>query len=365
MGDVLEYKCPSCGGKIEFDSSSQNMRCPYCNSEFEVEALKQYNINLQSDKKDDYSWGEFENKGWTEREQENIANYSCPSCGGEIICEQTTAATHCPYCGNPAIISKQFSGLYKPDFVIPFKLDKKDAKTALNKHYKGKHLLPKAFKQDNHIDKITGMYVPFWLYDCSAGAHMRFKATKVHFWSDSNYNYTKTDYYSVIREGNAGFMRIPADGSKKMDNMLMDSVEPFDYNGLKEFDTLFMSGYVADKYDDDAEACKPRINERVKNSIEKLLRDTATGYSSCVTENSYVKLNGGNVDYALLPIWMLNTKYKDKMYTFVMNGQTGKFIGDLPVDWGRFTVWLLGLLFGISILGTAGLYFINMMRWWW
>ncbi len=361
MDNVWEYKCPACGGKIEFDSSSGQLKCPFCDSEFEIETIQQFNEDINAEKADDFHWEEYENKGWQEEEQNNIRNYICPSCGGEILCTNTTAATHCPYCGNPAIIPKQFSGLYKPDFVIPFQLDKEAAKTALTNHYKGKLLLPKLFKQENHINSVTGMYVPFWLYDCSAGAHMRFKGTKLHYWSDRNYNYTRTDYYSIIREGNASFTRVPADGSKSMDNTLMDSVEPFDYNGLKEFQAAYMSGFLADKYDEDAEVCKPRINERVKNSIEKLLRDTASGYTSCTAEHSSVSLSGGNVNYALLPIWMLNTKYKDKLYTFVMNGQTGKFIGNLPIDWGRFTIWLLSLFFGISLLGTLGLFLYDLL----
>lgn len=350
MADVMEYKCPSCGGAIQFDSSSQQMTCPYCDSSFTMEEMKAYDEILNKQGEEKLEWRPLESEEWSDEEKGNFVTYSCNSCGGEIVGDQNTAATKCPFCDSPVVMTNQFSGMLKPNFIIPFKLDKNAAKEALKNHTKGKILLPKSFKTDNRIEEVLGMYVPFWLFDCDTDSDITYKATTVQTWSDSDYNYTKTDYYSLYREGEVGFQRVPVDGSSKMDDDIMESIEPYSYNDLMDFQTAYMAGYVADKYDVDAEASIVRANERIKNSVEELFRGTCVGYTTCIAENTNVRFSEGEIKYALMPIWILNTKYKDKMYTFAMNGQTGKFVGDLPINWTAFFIWLFGLSVGLSLV---------------
>ena len=209
MSDLQEYKCPSCGGAITFDIKSQQMLCPYCDTSFEVEDVKSYNNEISNDQDSEMNWDMQSNGDWRDGELDGMSVYSCKSCGGEIVGELTTAATSCPYCGNPVVMTGQFAGSLRPDLVIPFKLDKKTAKEALNKHLTGKKFLPKIFKNQNHIDEIKGLYVPFWLFDTDVAANIRYKATKVRTWSDSKYNYSESSHYSVIRGGNIGFNCVP------------------------------------------------------------------------------------------------------------------------------------------------------------
>ncbi len=348
MAEIQQYKCPCCGGQIEFDSASQNMKCPYCDTEYEVETLKSYDDVLNNEQKDDMSWDSSAGSEWTEGEAEGMRVYVCNSCGGEIVADETTAASACPFCDNPVVMMGQLSGALKPDYVIPFKLDKKAAKAALKKHYEGKRLLPKVFKNENHIDEIKGVYVPFWLFDADASADVRYKATRVRAWSDSNYNYTETQFYSVIRSGSLGFERVPVDGTTKMEDKLMESIEPFNFKDAVDFQTAYLSGYLADKYDVDSEQSVERANERIKRSTEEAFAATVQGYSSVVTEHSSVQLANGTAKYALYPVWLLNTTWQGKKYTFAMNGQTGKLVGDLPMDKKAYRRWLFGLAGAIS-----------------
>ena len=357
MSALQEYKCPCCGGAIEFDSESQNMKCPYCDTEFEMETLKSYDEALKSEGNDDMHWETNAGGEWQAGETDGMRVYSCKSCGGEIVGDETTAATECPFCGNPVVMMGQFSGALKPDYVIPFKLDKEAAKKALNKHYEGKRLLPKVFKDQNHIDAIKGVYVPFWLFDTDAEANIRYKATRVRAWSDSNYNYTETSFYSVLRGGNIGFERVPVDGSTKMADDLMESIEPYDFSQAVDFQTAYLAGYLADKYDVDAEQSIERANERIKKSTESAFASTVNGYASVIPENTNIRLQNGKAKYALYPVWLLNTTWNGQKYTFAMNGQTGKLVGDLPMDKAAYKKWLFGLagivsaaVFGISYL---------------
>lgn len=352
MSDINEYKCPSCGGAIEFDSHSQKMKCPYCDTEFDLETLKKYDEQLskEAEQKDDISdWQTDPGKQWQEGETDGMNVYTCKSCGGEIVSDENTGATSCPYCGNPVILTERFRGALRPDMVIPFKLDKKAAKEAYYKHIKGRPLLPKVFRRENHIDEIKGIYVPFWLFDADVAADTRYKATKVRTWSDSDYDYTETSYYSVDRSGNMSFVSVPVDGSSRMPDDLMESIEPYKVADAVEFQTAYLSGYLADKYDVDAQQSTDRARERMKESAQDVLRDTVKGYASVIPENTNVRISGGDAKYALYPVWILNTTWRGKKYIFAMNGQTGRMTGDLPVDNGAYTRWLLGLTAVFSI----------------
>lgn len=360
MSVLQEYKCPCCGGAIEFDSATQKMKCPYCGAEFEPEAMQNHDAELQNDAGSNMQWETPAGGEWQEGETDGLRTYSCKSCGGEIVGDENTVATSCPYCGNPIVMMGQFSGALKPDLVIPFKLDKKAAKAGLMKHLSGKRLLPKIFKDQNHIDEIKGVYVPFWLFDTDANARIRYKATKTRTWSDNNYNYTETSYFSVHRGGNIGFENVPVDGSSKMPDELMESIEPFNIADAKPFGTSYLAGYLADKYDVTAEQSATHANERIEKSTQEAFAKTVTGYSSVIPESTNINLYNGRTKYALYPVWLLNTTWKDKKYTFAMNGQTGKFVGDLPVDTAAATKWTIALSAAFSVASYGIIFLLHM-----
>ena len=348
MSVLQQYKCPCCDGAIEFSSREQRMKCPYCDTEFEMETLEAYDRELKEESSDDMTWDTAAGGEWTEGEKEGLRVYVCQSCAGEIVTDETTGAASCPYCGNPVVMKEQFLGDLKPDFVIPFKLDKKAAMEALKRHYKGKLLLPKVFSQENHIQEIKGVYVPVWLFDTEAQANMRWKATRVRSWSDSDYIYTETQHYSVTRGGTIAFDHVPVDGSTKMDDALMESIEPFDFSQAVDFRTAYLSGFLADRYDVGSEQSVARANDRIRTSTEQAFASTVGGYTTLIPVCNHVQLKNGRAKYALYPVWLLNTTWKGKNYHFAMNGQTGRFVGDLPMDKSALTRWFLGIFGAVS-----------------
>ncbi len=361
MATLQEYKCPCCDGAIAFDTESQKMACPYCGTEFEMETLASYDNELQNDGDGNMQWETTSGGEWQEGETDGLKVYQCNSCGGEIVGDDTTAASKCPYCGNPIVMMGQFSGALKPDYVIPFKLDKKAAKEALINHYKGKKFLPKVFSDQNHIEEIKGVYVPFWLFDTDADANIRYKATRVRHWSDSKYDYTETSFFNVTRKGTLGFAGVPVDGSSKMADDLMESIEPFDLSQAVDFQTAYLAGFVADKYDIDAESSVERANARIKKSTEEAFAETVDGYTTVTPVRSSINLINGTSKYALLPVWILNTEWNGQKYTFAMNGQTGKFVGNLPIDKSAYKKWLFGLAGAVGAACFALLYLLWML----
>ncbi|MDR2166370.1 MAG: hypothetical protein LBE35_00790 [Clostridiales bacterium] len=348
--DLKEYKCLNCDGAISFDVGTQQLKCPFCDSEFEVEAFLEFCEEAAADAEIAIEWAAHEDLPWNEGEQESMGLYACNSCGGEIIAEATTTATSCPYCRNPVVMKGKLSGALKPDCIIPFQLDKAAAKSALAAHLSGKRLLPKCFKSKKTLDDITGLYVPFWLFDAEISGNMRYRGTKVRVWADSRFTYTETRHFNIIRQGDMAFDNVPVDASTKMPDDLMESLEPFDASAALPFSTSYLAGYMADKFDYESGECIDRANARIRKTAEASFRRTVSGYATVLPQYNGVYLKGSNVKYALLPIWVMTATWREKSYLFAMNGQTGKFVGDLPTDWGIFWRWFAILAGSIAIV---------------
>ena len=214
---------------------------------------------------------------------------------------------------------------------------------ALKKHYRNKPLLPKTFADENHLQEIKGVYVPFWLFDGKAEADVIFKTTRSHTRTTGKERIISTDHYEVRRKGFVPFSHVPADGASKMPDSHTEAIEPFDYTELKPFSLSYLPGFLADKYDVSAEECEPRATERCRSSAVTAMRNTVIGYESCIPVREDVTVQCSDVRYALLPVWLLVTRWKDQNYLFAMNGQTGKLIGDLPISWSRFWSWFGGI----------------------
>ena len=357
MQTLQEYKCPCCGNAIAFDSMLQKIQCPCCDTEFEADVLKSYDAELEREEPDKMEWETTAGRVGHEEETESLHSYVCKLCGGEVVGGEKTTVDSCPFCGNSEMIVGQFRGTLKPDLVIPFKLDKKAAKSELTKHLTGKHFLPKILKNQNHINEIKGIYVPFWLFDTDVDAQVRYRATRVRTWSDNDFNYTETDHFMVNRSGSISFEHISVDGSSKMTDDLMESIEPYDFSETTDFKTDYLAGYPADKHDVTAKEGIDRANQCVKRSAEEAFAGTIEGYTTVTAENSSVQFHGGKVRYVLYPVWLLNTTWNGNKYTFAMNGQTGKFVGDLPTDKMAVSYWtiILAAIFTVAIYGGAWL----------
>lgn len=346
---VITYKCPNCGGVLEFNSESQNWKCEFCLSDFNNQDIKAIEKGLLDDfqhqEHQKVHEKEFESKGRT---------YSCTSCGAEIVTDNTTAATFCYYCHSPAILPGQLSGKYRPAKVIPFKFKREAATEAFIKWCKKKPLLSREFISTSQLRLLSGVYIPFWLFDCDIRGQISAEGRNIRTWTSGDKRYTETKYYDVGRTATAKFKGVPADGSKKTDDKLMETLEPFDYNQMEDFTMAYLSGYLAEKYDLDDSDVYGRITERLNDYAEKLLRDTISGYSSVSVRSCSINIDKSKATYVLLPTWIFTYNYKGKMYVFAMNGQTGKIAGSLPISTARMAAWFGIISGGIFTLLTVG-----------
>ncbi len=380
---VTNYQCPACTAPLHYSAKSGKLECDYCGSSFDVAEIEALYARKEAEAaaakqaadakaeaaqaaKAEAAEAAAASGGWDTSdlsrdwgaEADGLRVYSCPSCGAELICDQSTAATACPYCGNPAIVPGQFSGALRPDSILPFRLSKDDAVQALRAHYKGKPFLPRSFTSANHIEQIQGVYVPFWLFDGGAEGAASYRASNTNVYETGDYEITETRHYHVVRAGALAFEKIPVDASSKMPDDHMDSIEPFDYAQLRPFSTAYLPGYLADKYDVTIDDSRDRADTRCRETLAQALRDTVTGYGACVTEREDIALRRGKVHYALLPVWMLSTKWRGQDFLFAMNGQTGKLVGDLPTDLGRFWGMFAAIAAPLTVALTTILQFL-------
>lgn len=407
---VVNYQCPSCTAPLRFDAESGQLECDFCGSSFSVaevegvyaakseeakragEAIEASAASSEGADAPDsategaggVSVGTVEEvvsssaaavasagAGVAQVRQQTAAApapsmviYNCPSCGAELICDETTVATSCPYCDNHAVIPTRYSGEFKPDFVLPFAKTKEEAIAALKSHYKGRPFLPDTFTDGNHVKEVKGVYVPFWLFDGSASGSASFEATRSRTYLSGNYRVTETDHFDVYRSGSISFLGIPVDASTKMPDDYMDSIEPFDYRALVPFSPAYLPGYLADKPDVDVEACGERADARAEVTVLDNLRDTVVGYEMVLARGSSTGVVRERSHYAMLPVWMLSTRWEDAPYLFAMNAQTGKMVGDLPVDKRKkrraqtliflvsFVICLIIALFAFDVYGS-------------
>lgn len=334
--DVIQFKCPNCGSVISYDPSSSNLKCPYCDSKFELKDVSDSIENISTT--DEFGWDGNSDEFIDVNGQKT---YVCPSCGGTLSGDESLAASISPYCGNGIIVSKQFEGMLKPDLVIPFEYNKSQAKEAFKNYLKGKKLLAGDFASSVVIDKISGMYVPYWLFSNDASCQARYNATRSHHYIEGDYEVTSTDHYLVYRDGQISFDDIPVDASKKLSAELMESLEPFDSKKGVDFNVAYLSGFFADKYEEDSNELISRANQRIKTSTLDALSGTVIGYSTVMLSSSNISFSNGKIKYALYPIYLVSTTYKGQTYTFAMNGQTGKFSGNLPYDSFKATYYFI------------------------
>ncbi len=339
---VITYKCPNCSGGLVFDPESQRFHCEYCLSYFNEEELKR--SSPTSDHAEKVSEAEAPN---------TTVVYTCPSCGAEIITDETTAATFCFYCHNPIILSGRLEGKFRPDYVVPFQIDRETAVNEFLKWARKKKFVPRNFYSKKQLEKITGVYFPYWLTDGDVYADLRTVCTRVRRWRSGDTEYTETSYYDVNRSGNIHFSDIVSNALQHENLKLIDGIQPFHYSAAKKFHPSFLSGFQAEKRNIEANQLKESVERAMSQYANTLLRDSIGPYDSVRETGFSCHIQGTSWQYLLLPVWVLTYKtHSKKIYTYMMNGQTGKLCGKLPLDFKRLAA-LFGIIAGgIILLGV-------------
>lgn len=323
---TITYKCPQCGGGLIFDPDSQKYQCEYCLTAFsqtEVDALEPD------------AEGESVSKPASDPSSDSSpVLYTCPSCGAEIVTDATTAATFCYYCHNPVVLSGRLEGDYEPDFVIPFAFSRENAIKSFTDWIRKKKFVPRNFYSQDQIEKLSGIYFPYWLFSCHVEGHLEAEGTKLRVWRTGDIEYTETQLYQISRNGSMDVKHVIRDALKKANKQLIEGVLPFEMEQAKDFSMSYLSGFQAENRDLDAQSFLMDVEKEVHDFASGDIRKSVGNYDKVNVSQNNTALSDQQWHYALLPVWTMtyHDKSKNKMYYYAMNGQNGRICGELPVD---------------------------------
>ncbi len=364
---VIHYKCQSCGADMAFDSKTGLLRCGSCGRSDNIAEMAgdktpgggEYSFEMnEEDEKAAKSAFEYNYKDSSDTDEasdystfgeDDVTEYHCNNCGAVIITNPQTTATTCSFCGAGVVLSDRLSGHLAPTKVIPFAISKEEAQLAFKKWCKKGLLTPNDFMTADRIKNITGIYVPFWLYDLNGRGEIEAICTRVRSYTLGDWIYTETKYYQIYRKVDLNYSLVPCDASKKMDDSMMDKLEPYPYNNLKDFNMPYLAGYIAEKYDFDDVEMLPRIKERTKGYVENYIHSTINGYTTVNYQHKNINIRKKQAYYTLLPLWMVCYDYKNSEHNFAMNGQTGKIVGKPPLSIAKIAAWFASISAGSFI----------------
>ena len=385
-GNNRIFICPSCGGRLEWSPSAGKIVCPYCGSEFAPDYFEKQEQQLAQElEQQQYQKGEEAAAQGYESVQEatdesaqdagDLMVYQCSSCGAQIITDKTTVATNCAFCGSPVVLTEQLDTAFRPKWILPFRVDKAKVEEIYWGYVKSRPFTPAQFRSRSQIEKIKSVYLPFWLYDMDMQGSLSARGEQQLTSSDKHFVYTTHQIYDLQRAGTLTLTKIPVDASSRSPDDAMDSIEPFDLNELQPFRTGYMAGFMAERYDQSETECYERAMNRATNTMRGILHQSIGGFTSVQilsediselrrgsggrAENQTESVSGVRADYALLPVYMLFTKYNGKEYLFAVNGQTGKAVGDVPASGSRAALFfLICFLILTGIFYVIGRYFL-------
>ena len=354
--NTIEYKCPCCGAPLAYNGASGKLECAACANQYEAEALEA----LRAPEEQSSVRFDMQTERFGADEAGGMQSFVCKSCGAELLTEDTTAATECPYCGSPTVLPNRLEGSVKPEKVVPFKVTKEQAQAQFEDYFKGKPLIPNLFLNGrNRIADMRKLYAPYWLFDCDARANVLYDAEKTSTERRGDWEITRTEHYVVRRGGSMRFENIPVDGSEKLDDRISESLEPYDLGEAVAFQPAMLAGALADCADVDATRCEERAVERVERSVSEAMRETVHGYSSVTERSKHIATEGGKATPVLLPVWLITTEKEGQTYTFAINGQTGKLTCDVPADKKKSILWGIGVFAGVLGLGALILWLVH------
>ena len=313
-------KCPSCASNIFYLPEVQGLVCRNCGNIYNASTLEKMGslgYTIEHDYTGDNDISEDDKK------RHEIV---CDSCGATMIADENMMSTMCAFCGSPALISRRMTREFKPDYIVPFKIDRTTAENNMKQWLKTRKMTPRGFKTKSRLTKMMPVYVPFWLLDCAVNTDLY--GTGKQYTSDLP---IKT---SVRSKANYYVKGVPFDASLKIANKLMEAIEPFDYSEMVKFDNRYLQGFYADKYDQRPTEIMDRFIKRLDRISLDLSETIGAKYDEYEPhpEKSFTWMSEVNIKYCLLPVWFMTVEFNGRNYQFAVNGQTGEASGQAPTS---------------------------------
>lgn len=350
MAEIVSYQCPNCEAPLSFDPEKGAFHCEYCLSTYSEADL----LAIDAQRKKDEA---REKVAASEADDycAQMEEYACPNCGAVVACEGNTVATECVYCHTPVIHRGKLSGQMRPHKLVPFAFNREAAEESFRKFVSKHKFVPRDFFSTAQLEKMQGIYFPFWVTDADTRAGMTAHGTKVRTWRAGDYRYTETSHFHVVREGEIHFEDLTTCALSEADKAMLEGILPFPSDALIDFSMPYLAGFLTKKRDIEKDALHEEAENRMRGYSDKLLSDTIHGYATLSVENRGMTIYRENWDYALMPVWLMTYRGKKRNYTYAMNGNTGKVYGELPISAGKLWALFGGICAAVTaVVGLIG-----------
>lgn len=327
---TYSYKCPNCSGPLTYKPDLGRLKCDYCGSAFTLEEIDEY-IKNNPDKEirieEEHGHDNNEKSG-----QDELKSYTCANCGAEVVTSSTTLTTFCYYCHNPVVLTDRTLGEFKPDKLIPFAIDKKKAEEILLDWVRKKRYVKRDFYSQTQLEKISGMYLPYWSTDTTFNIKLNGEGDKINMYTTGDTEYIENSTFRIERKGDCEIQNISKLAYSKIDESLIDSITPYMFEDLKDFKNYYLNGFFSETYDKTFDQLKNDLDKDAKSYAKNAVRNDLSEYTSYSLSEETYDIIDYSKNYLLLPAWILTYDYLGKKYVYAINGQSGKAYGNLPID---------------------------------
>ena len=308
------FPCPSCGGQLKFSPTNMQMVCNSCGQNVSPWEYKANNIDNETGI--------------------DTKIYTCPNCAGEIQLIDNDGMEFCPYCGTQTTMQEHFSHAGTPKYILPFFLDKRDARDKYINEVKNIHFVPDGLNIDENIDKLVGLYTPYFLYEYSIKDSVSFVGEQTT--ESGDYEITKETRFNVNLDVDT--MKVPFDGSQTFDDNVSGAINPFPLKELQEFSPNFLAGFFVENSTVDKEIYLQDSLDEARNDLTEKVKARANGYHINKSEDSSIAatiekdLKYQGCEGAYLPVYFMTTRDSDRVAYAVINGASGTVYSDMPID---------------------------------
>ena len=341
---VYSYKCPNCAGSLIYKPEKAKLTCEYCKSTFTKEEIDLY-LKNNPDKIEktveevnhEQLYESLESKKNHENKSEDINSeiihgYICNNCGAEVVTDGTTLTTFCYYCHSPVVITERAIDKFRPDYLIPFKISEKQAKENFLKWAKSKRYVPKSFYSSSQLEKITGVYLPYWSVNVDYDIDIKGKGYNDETHVSGDYVIKTTNEFNIDTTGSLKIDGVSELAYTKVDRTNLDSITPYNFAEKVDFNFYYLNGFFSEIYDIEKKDLAPIIDTRLQEYKNGILKNIISKYERVSLMSNKIEETDRKWKYVLLPTWILTYKYNNNIYVYTMNGQTSKFYGELPID---------------------------------
>lgn len=350
-----KFPCPACGAQATWNAAKQLLVCPFCGTSVPFDAAAATSAIEELDLVKALTALPDEARGW----QTATRTVQCQSCQAVSVFDAARVGQNCDFCGSPALVDyTEIQAPIRPRSVLAFKVPEAQVREQIRKWYASKWLAPNRLTTRAMVDRVHGVYIPYWTFDshvvCPWDAQAGHYYYTTESYRDSNGRSQSRQKRHVRWEPASGvvthfFDDEPIPGTKGVSAALLQQAEPFLMSDLVPYDKAFLSGFVVEHYQIDLKDAARRSQEAMTDKVRDLCAAAVPGDTH---QNLRIRptWSGQTFKHILVPVWLLTYNYGAKPYQVVVNGSTGRIAGDYPKSPWKVAALVAAVLIFILIL---------------